>query len=416
MSFRRLSLVALLLVTTLGAADALADGQMSAAAVTVQIGNRTGDGLDIDLISTTDQPKMFNVANCECDTPRTVKVTIAGAAGYDGTVNVYYYIGPNCTDTTSRTSSCKQIAVHKLSDYFNQSVLEDITARQVISPVSPSCSPESGARSGANTFFVFIDWNGDQAFDETNDTIQKLELDYDVEPPAVVRNLEVTAGEQALNVSWTVPSDTDIESIQVLCARGTLPVFPEGTYKAGYQSAAGVCPTTGDGGVADGGEADGGVDDGGVQEDGGSVQQDAAATTVNDAGESVDAGTINGIPAASGLAALDPAYLCSNALGASTSGHRIGTLQNNVTYYVAVVAVDKSGNASPVWTMVPGSPLEVLDFWEDYKQQGGTATGCAFGPRVPVGWISMGLVGVGVALALVAARRRRGHRSGGGDR
>mgnify|MGYP000023105943 CR=1 FL=1 len=40
-------------------------------------------------------------------------------------------------------------------------------------------------------------------------------------------------GADTLNVSWTVPSDTDIESIQVLCARGTLPVFPAGTYTGG---------------------------------------------------------------------------------------------------------------------------------------------------------------------------------------
>jgi hypothetical protein len=411
MSFRQASLVALLLVTALDAADALAAPSIAASAVTIQIGNRTADGLDVDLISTADQPKMFNLANCECDTPRTVKVRISGASGYDGTVNVYYYLGPNCSDTTSRTSSCSQIAVYKLSDFYDQSVLEDITARQVISPVAPSCYPSSGAKSGANTFFVFIDWNGDQAFDETNDTIQKLELNYDVEPPAVVRNVEVTAGEQALNVSWSVPSDTDIESIQVLCARGTLPVFAEGTHQAGYQSAAGVCPTGGDGGVADGG-----VTDSGVAEDGGTVQQDAATTTVTDAGTTVDVGSINGVAASAGLASADPAYLCSGTLGASTSSSRIATLQNGVTYYVAVVAVDKSGNASPVWTMVPGTPMEVLDFWEDYKQQGGTATGCSLGPRVPVGWISLGLVGVGLALALVTARRRRGRRRDGGDR
>jgi hypothetical protein len=83
-----------------------------------------------------------------------------------------------------------------------------------------------------------------------------------------------------------------------------------------------------------------------------------------------------------------------------------------VTYYVAVVAVDKSGNASPVWTMVPGTPMEVLDFWEDYKQPGGSATGCAVGPRVPMGWIGVGVAGLVVALALWTSRRRRG--DGGG--
>jgi hypothetical protein len=412
MNLKRLSLVTLLLATALEPARAVADPSLPATAVTIQIGSRQATGQDIDLVSTADQPKMFNVANCECDTPWTVKVTISGASGFDGTTNVYYYVGPNCSDTTSRTNSCRQLAVHKLSDFFDQSVLEDLTPRYVISPVTPTCYPTSGAQSGANTFFVFIDWNGDQSFDDTNDTIQKLELNYDVEPPGIVRNVEISAGEQALNVSWTVPSDTDIESIQVLCARGTLPVFAEGTFTAGYESAAGVCGSgTSDGGVDDGG-VDGG-DDGG-QQDAGSPQRDAGSTTTTTDAGTVDAGSITGVPAISGLAGADPAYLCSGTLGASTSGHRIATLQNGVTYYVAVVAVDKSGNASPVWTMVPGTPEEVLDFWEDYKLQGGAATGCSLGRGLGMGWLGVGFGVAALALALVVARRRRGRRGGGG--
>ena len=401
---RRLFLGALLLTASLAPARALADPSIAASAVTIEIGSLNSSGTDIDLVSTADQPKMFNVANCECDTPWTTKVTISGASSYDGTTNVYYYLGPDCTDTTSRTDSCIKLSVHKLEEYFDQSVLQDVTPRHVISPTAPTCSPSSSAQSGSNTFWVFIDWNGDQAFDTTNDTVQSLELDYDVERPGVVRNVEVTSGEEALHVSWTIPSDSDIELIQVLCARGTLPVFKESTFEVGYESSAGVCGSTGDGGVDDAGVADGG------QEDASTVQQDSGTTTTT------DAGTVTGIVAFSGLAGADPAYLCSGTLGASTSSHRIATLQNGVTYYVAVVAVDKAGNTSPVWTMVPGTPEEVMDFWEDYKQQGGAATGCNLG-RVPgAGWLGVGLGGASLVLALVVARRRRARQSGGGGR
>jgi hypothetical protein len=391
---------ALLLVVPV---PARATPSLAADSVGIQIGNLNDTGTDIDLISTTDKPKMFNLANCECGTPRTVKVTISGASSFDGTTNVYYYLGANCSDTTSR-QTCRQVAVHKLSEYYNQSVFEDVTAAEVISPSSPTCYPESSAKSGANTFFVFIDWNGDQAFDEDNDTIQSLELDYDVEPPDVVRNIVVTPGEEALNVSWSVPSDTDLQAIQVLCARGTLPVFPAGTYDPAYDSAAGVCPSGGDGGVADGGTSDGGASDGGVgpQSDAGTgLQQDAAADS--------DAGVVTGIPIGTGLASLDPAYLCSHSLGAGTSNTRIATLQDGVTYYVIVVAVDKAGNASAVTAMVPGTPEEVLDFWEDYKQQGGGATGCSLAQRFPVGWLGLALAGIALVLVL-GSRRRRGGR------
>jgi hypothetical protein len=198
--------------------------------------------------------------------------------------------------------------------------------------------------------------------------------------------------------------------MQVLCARGTLPVFPAGTYKAAYDSAAGTCSGTGDGGVADGGvQEDAGVEgDGGVQDDAGTTAQEDAAAAPD------DSGTTTGVPVSGDLASLDPAFLCSGILGPSTSSARIATLQNGVTYYVAVVAVDKSGNASEIVSMESGTPQEVLDFWEDYKLAGGKATGCSLGQRVPAGWIGVGLAVLAVALTLGAARRRRGPRGPGG--
>jgi hypothetical protein len=395
------ALAATLVLLGLPAAVARAVPPIAPTAVSVQVGNRTADGRDIDLISTTDQPKMFNFANCLCSTPRTMKVTIGGASTQDGTTNVYFYVGPNCTDTTQRTSSCSQVSVVKLSDFFSQSVLHDITAAQVISPQTPACS----AASGGSTFWVFIDWNGDGAFDETNDTVQKLELDYDAEPPGVVTDVTIESGESALNVSWTVPSDTDINALQVLCARGALPVF-KSPPAAAYQSAASVCPA----GAFDGGVAaeDGGAhDDAAVGDAGGdaspAAELDATAATT------ADGGAVTGITAAGGLEGLDPAFVCSGALGKSSTSARIDGLENGVTYYVVVVAIDKAGNASPVPAMVPGSPQEVLDFWEDYKREGGQARGCAVERPARAGWAGAAAALLGLTLALWT-RRRGGRR------
>ena len=132
-------------------------------------------------------------------------------------------------------------------------------------------------------------------------------------------------------------------------------------------------------------------------------------------GITTDAGVVTGVPAFDKLAAADPAYLCSGSLGASTSSHRVATLQNGVTYYVAVVAIDKAGNASPIQTMVAGTPEEVLDFWEDYKLQGGAATGCNLSRGLGVGWLGVGFGVASLALALVVAHRRRARRGRGGD-
>jgi hypothetical protein len=371
-----------------------------ATAVQIQVGTRTPDGNDINLISTTDQPKMFNIANCECGTPRTAKVTIGGAAAQNGMTNVYFYLGSNCDDITYRPQ-CRQIAVHRLSEFFNTAVLQDVTGDEVVSPAKPTCTPSSG--SGSSSFYVMIDWKGDQSFASSSATIQSLSLNYNVQRPGLVTDLTASPGENAINLSWTVPSDTDLLYIQVLCARGELPVFKSGTFGPAFESSDSVCPPSGDGGVGDGGQEDAGPQDAG--------QQDAAyyPPTQQDGGTSstTDGGVVTGTTAIAGFANLDPAYLCSNGLGPTASAVRIDGLQNGVTYYFAVVAVNTSGNPSPIETMVAGTPQEMLDFWEDYKRQGGQATGCAVEP-VRVGWAGAGLAVLGLGLVLYAVRRRRG--------
>ncbi len=70
----------------------------------------------------------------------------------------------------------------------------------------------------------------------------------------------------------------------------------------------------------------------------------------------------------------------------STTSGQITGLSNEQTYYVGVVAVDDAGNETTLCTaddIKSGSPLEVDDFFEYYKRQGGQEQGgfgCAYGP------------------------------------
>ncbi|HEY3360006.1 MAG TPA: hypothetical protein VGQ83_42535 [Polyangia bacterium] len=401
-----LALAAGLALLTLSPGRAAAAPPIAPTAVRIEIGNRTSDGNDISLISTSDQPKMFNIANCQCGVPRTLKVTIGGASAQAGTTNVYFYLGSNCADQTSRTSSCRQVGnAHRLSEFFSSSVLQDVTTDEVVSPVNPSCTPSNGAKSGSNSFFVMVDFKGDQSFASDTDTVQSLALNYNVQPPGLVTDLAVKAGENALNLTWAVPADTDLAYVQVLCGRGELPVFAPGTFGPVYQSADTLCPPSGDGGVGDGGQ-----EDAGSAADAG--QQDAYVTpTRSDAGTSAaDGGVVTGTTAYPEFVNLDPRYVCTGGLGATAASARIDGLQNGTTYYVAVVAVNKAGNASQVETMVAGEPQEVLDFWEDYKREGGAATGCSVEP-IRVGWAGAGLGLLVLGLAVVhLARRGRGGR------
>ncbi len=50
-------------------------------------------------------------------------------------------------------------------------------------------------------------------------------------------------------------------------------------------------------------------------------------------------------------------------------------LENDVTYFVAVVAVDDADNRSPLSNLEEGTPVPTTDFWEHYQESGGQETG-----------------------------------------
>lgn len=79
---------------------------------------------------------------------------------------------------------------------------------------------------------------------------------------------------------------------------------------------------------------------------------------------------------------------------------RLGGLTNGVTYDVQVVAYTKSGNPSDPSETKSGTPVPVSDFWEQYKERGGTDSGgCGAG-----GTGALAMIG---AAALAALRRRK---------
>jgi hypothetical protein len=61
----------------------------------------------------------------------------------------------------------------------------------------------------------------------------------------------------------------------------------------------------------------------------------------------------------------------------SDTGYAIedDTLDNGVTYVVAVAAVDEAENESGLSNSMTGAPIETLDFWELYQSSGGTDSG-----------------------------------------
>ena len=92
-----------------------------------------------------------------------------------------------------------------------------------------------------------------------------------------------------------------------------------------------------------------------------------------------------------------------NITGGQTSG-RIERLTNGKEYRVQVTALTTSGNESPRSDPATGTPVEILDFWRLYQQDGGREQGgCATG--------AAGLTALLALTPLLWRRRRGGGRS-----
>lgn len=92
----------------------------------------------------------------------------------------------------------------------------------------------------------------------------------------------------------------------------------------------------------------------------------------------------------------------------TSTNHQIPNLTNGKTYHIAVVSVDNHDNESEFSELYKGTPIEVLDSWQYYRDAGGTEEGgfapCSASPAAaPAGWW-LGLLAVGLALGW---RRRR---------
>ena len=185
----------------------------------------------------------------------------------------------------------------------------------------------------------------------------------------------IGSGNEGLNVTWTgidTSVTPDLQGYQVLCDRaGSLQVFANGTFGAGFRT----CPSTP---IPDG---------------------------VN-----------------SHILGLDPNFTCSKMLTQTASSWRIKILQNDITYGVAVVAVDNSYNASAP-TVFYGEPQKTLSFYDVYRNgdetntmpggmptPGGASGGlCAVsGTRSrSAGAAGLAAIALVIGLALGARRRRR---------
>jgi hypothetical protein len=144
----------------------------------------------------------------------------------------------------------------------------------------------------------------------------------------------------------------------------------------------------------------------------GSFVQEGGVQTIED--DSGEGGVIQ--VGAGGISTIPSQYIVgANAgTGVSVSDKATGTmtvkgLKNQVTYNVAVSAVDGYGNVGPPSALACDYPAPVNDFWDSYRNAGGGAGG-GFCALQAVGAPAPSLAGLAlvVSAGVLARRRRRG--------
>lgn len=321
--------------------------------------------------------EFMNLANCACGdlaqfgVEFTIEGTLPDAPPTD---NIDIYVGTRCDDPDAEIRDDNCVA---LSDGFADiSVLRDpqvvpVSVRQLAATKVAAGEPCPTNLETERQVYAIIDPGGDGVGEE--DYAVDLPIQVDTQPPDAALEVRATGGEQAVVVEWELPeSADDIEFFQLLCQRADGSDveddrFPRSGIGPEYQIPSMVegCSATGDEFLAQ----------------------------PNPTGEPPGAPSDE-------LRRLDPAFLCGEVSGTSTS-IRVDGLENGVAYHLVLVTADKTKNPTALY-LGEVEPKPSRDFWEDYKARGGQAQGgCAAGGAAG----GLAILALIVALAL---RRRRG--------
>ncbi len=347
-----------------------------------------------------DLQRFFNINNCQCNTPVYVFFTFT-QSGFAkkrslGAGTIEFFAGLNCNNITVR--NCTKLGdtimlatfgaqggvvvpttTQTLSQNFGQPA---ITSTAIDGGVLISDAGTTGTGTGvcsagtafSQTIWALVTFSGDAPYDVS----ATISVPIDTAPPPQPANFKLSSGNEAVIANWDILDtsvNVDMLGYQLLCDRGgTLQVFPNGSFGAGFQT--------------------------------------CAATPLP--------GGLH-----SNLLGLDPNYVCSPLLTNTASSFRIKILQNDITYGVGLVAIDTHYNASAPLLHFQ-APQKTLSFYDVYRNgdeannmpnsagpDPGKATGgfCAVAGDTGRAAGGGGLAVVALAFGLgFAARRRRSPR------
>jgi uncharacterized membrane protein YgcG len=283
--------------------------------------------------------------------------------------------------------------------------------------ISVCDSATTGGAQVISLYFMLVDGQGTIANNGTAVAIWK-DTEFDIAPPAAPTGIVTGGGEGHINVSWTNSTDSDIFGYNIYCDPPPGPLT--GTGDSGLL---GLPPSLrtlalpdaalpGTGGAGGAGGASGGAGgasggSGGASTGGGGATSGAGGASLADSGVIVGTGFTNCAPTVL-VASTDPPpnHLCGQTAGNVGTSGKAGNLVNGVQYVVGVAAVDIVGNVGTLSQNKCDIPVQVTDFFELYRNEGGQG-GCSLSRRDGSSRWLMAALGALVSARLLRRRRAR---------
>lgn len=377
------------------------------------------DSTTKDKRSQQQKPEAVSFQDCVEDQKIRFPVTLSGAEG-NAEFRVFASVDNDCKEQQARSTgvaSCWPLGGNYPIINAPQNI--DIPVRQIMSgrlkPQQPDSSAAICGQVDLSTIQVNFLYFAPGTAGGTATTVKTVKIEIDTVGPDPPTGLAVLPGNTRLEVNWKNISGGD----------------PDASTGIGGTSGSGVVVLTGVKVYCDPQSATGG----------GSVTEDASCEDVpidggvNEAGVAIDAGVstvctpgrTTTLPAAACASPnfvnadgspklpdndFNTKYECGSLTGntgTSITATQVGRnpLVNGTRYAVAVASTDAYGNVGKLSAVICETPELTTDFWEQYRQQGGGAGGCAVGADAPLGSMAMALT---VFAVLVTSLRKRSRR------
>lgn len=264
------------------------------------------------------------------------------------------------------------------------------------------CTLSAQGATAVKLWFMFTDGSNN-----VMGTPLQWSTSVDVVGPSAPTALTASAGDGAVNLSWTVSDAvSDVSEYVVYCLpqSTTTDAGTSADAAADAATAADASATT-----EDAGSVDAGSEDAGAVSDAGTAGADAA-TSSTDAGASATCSAPwspePSSPLTSEFLASIAKYECGRVGGSSRSS-RVSGFAYGVPVAVAIAAVDQVENAGGIRAGNCVAPVRTISFWDRYEEAGGDAGGCSYAPPGLSGNALTFSALVGLAAALRLRRKGR---------